>query len=57
MSAGETRPHCVYCGSTEDLVADEHLEELWYCRPCLKRRDEHQEIIDHGFEDEDPTFE
>ncbi|MCB1163358.1 MAG: hypothetical protein R3C71_02570 [Candidatus Krumholzibacteriia bacterium] len=49
--------HCVYCGATEELVPDEHLQELWYCSACLARRDAHQELIDHGLDDEDPTYE
>jgi hypothetical protein len=55
MCEKKTTPSCVYCGVTEDLVADEHLEEVWYCKPCFGRRDAHQEIIDHGFDDEEPT--
>ncbi len=49
-------PSCVYCGAEDDLTADEHLEEVWYCKPCLGRRDSHQKIIDHGFDDEEPTY-
>lgn len=49
--------HCVYCGATEELVPDEHLQELWYCSACLARRDAHQELIDQGLDDEDPTYE
>ncbi len=48
---------CVYCGAPDELVADEHLDEVWYCKSCLKRRKAHQEIIDHGFDDEEPRYE
>jgi len=49
--------HCVFCGAEKDLVADEEMEEVWYCTDCLKKRDEHQEVIDYGFEDEEPQHE
>lgn len=52
---GGPERHCVYCGATEELVPDEELEEVWYCAPCLGRREEHQAVIDHGFDDEEPS--
>lgn len=53
----EEQRECVYCGAREELVADEHMEALWYCRACLARREEHRAIIAEGCEDEDPSFE
>lgn len=56
VEAGNQR-ECVYCGAATDLVADEFIEELWYCRACLARRDEHRDIIAEGCDAEDPTYE
>ena len=55
MSAEDLQ--CVYCGSKEDLVEDENLEEIWICGACLARRDAHQSAIDYGFDDEEPAVE
>jgi len=56
--AGEAeRPQCVYCGASVDLVADEHIEALWYCRPCLTRRLEHQFLVEEGCDSDDPSHE
>ncbi len=57
MSNRSEMEHCVFCGAEKDLVADEEMEEVWYCTDCLKKRDEHQEVIDYGFEDEEPQHE
>jgi hypothetical protein len=48
---------CVYCGSTEELKADPNLEDIWVCGPCLAKRDDHQSVIDFGFDDEEPAIE
>ncbi len=53
----EPEAHCVYCGATGQLVPDTELEETWYCPACLGRHEEHQAIIDHGCEDEEPSHE
>jgi len=40
---------CVYCGATENLVEDDHLEGLYYCPTCLDRHVRHNEqIVDRG---------
>jgi len=40
---------CVYCGETEDLVPDDHVEGLFYCPACLDRHVRHaQQIDDRG---------
>lgn len=43
---------CYRCGSTEDLVADEHVEGLWTCRDCLARVAAQNELIREGLEEE-----
>ena len=45
---------CVYCGATESLVADEHLEGLYYCPTCLDRHVRHGQQIDERGEAEPP---
>ncbi len=57
MERADEHRACVYCSATDDLVADEHIEELWYCRPCLARRDEHRDIIARGCDADDPSYE
>lgn len=57
MPTDENRARCVYCGATESLAADPELEDIWYCGDCRKRQDEHRGIIDHGFDDEEPSHE
>ena len=57
MTETDSQRECVYCRAIADLVADEFIEELWYCRACLARRDEHRDIIAAGCDAEDPTYE
>lgn len=45
---------CVYCGATEDLVRDDHLEGLFYCPKCLDRHVRHGQQIDDRGEAEPP---
>ena len=45
---------CVYCGATENLVADDHLEGLFYCPSCLDRHQRHSQQIDDRGEAEPP---
>jgi hypothetical protein len=45
---------CVYCGATDDLVQDEHLEGLYYCPRCLERHLRHGQQIDDRGEAEPP---
>ncbi len=45
---------CVYCGATKDLVADDHLEGLYYCPVCLDRHVRHSQQIDDRGEAEPP---
>ena len=45
---------CVYCGATEDLVADQDTEDLWYCRSCLEKHTRHGEQIAERGEAEPP---
>jgi hypothetical protein len=45
---------CVYCGATENLVADDHLEGLYYCPTCLDRHLRHGQQIDDRGEAEPP---
>lgn len=45
---------CVYCGATDDLVQDEHLEGLFYCPRCLERHLRHGQQIDDRGEAEPP---
>ena len=54
MTGEET---CVYCGSEEDLKEDPNLEDIWICAACRAKRDDHQAVIDHGFDDEEPKIE
>ena len=40
---------CVYCGATDHLVRDEHVEGVFYCPRCLERHLRHgQQIDDRG---------
>jgi hypothetical protein len=57
VSAGNEQAECVYCGAVADLVADEEIETLWYCRRCLARRDEHRDLIAGGCDADDPSYE
>jgi len=45
---------CVYCGETEGLVRDDHLETLYYCPKCLDRHVRHGQQIDDRGEAEPP---
>jgi hypothetical protein len=46
---------CVYCGTTEDLVPDENVEDLFYCRTCLDKHIRHgQQITERG--EAEPPF-
>jgi len=46
---------CIYCGATEDLVPDENMEDLYYCRTCLDKHLRHrQQISDRG--EAEPPF-
>ena len=53
----EAEPSCARCGARGDLVPDPELEGIWYCRRCKSREDEHQAIIEHGYDDEEPQYE
>ena len=53
MSAKD-QPKCVYCGAAEDLVADEDLEDLYYCRSCLEKHQRHERQIAERGEAEPP---
>jgi len=33
-------------------VRDEHVEDVWICRPCLARVEAQNELIRRGFEEE-----
>lgn len=57
MAEEMEKPQCVYCGADADLVADAHIEGLWYCRPCLTRREEHQFLVEEGCDGDDPSYE
>lgn len=48
------QPTCVYCGTTDDLVADEDLEDLHYCRTCLEKHLRHNQQIEERGEAEPP---
>jgi len=52
--SGKERAVCVYCGATEDLVADENLADLHYCRVCLDKHVRHREQITERGEAEPP---
>jgi len=43
---------CCRCGAEEELVEDEHVEDLWICRPCLDRVEAQNELIRRGIEEE-----
>jgi hypothetical protein len=43
---------CYRCGAEEELVADEHVEGFWICRPCLERVEAQNELIRRGLEEE-----
>jgi len=53
MSKKEPRK-CVYCGATEDLVADHEIEDLFYCNACLEKHLRHDQQIDERGEAEPP---
>jgi hypothetical protein len=48
------QPTCVYCGTMDDLVADEELEDLHYCRTCLEKHLRHDQQIEERGEAEPP---
>jgi len=52
--SGKEQVKCVYCGATDDLVADQDLEELFYCRSCLDKHLRHGEQISERGEAEPP---
>ena len=52
MSDEVSTQECCRCGRREDLVADEVVEGLYTCRPCLKRVADQNERIREGLEDE-----
>lgn len=53
--SGTERAACVYCGAGEDLVPDENVEELFYCRTCLDKHIRHgQQITERG--EAEPPF-
>jgi len=45
---------CVYCGATGDLVPDENVEDLFYCRTCLDKHIRHGQQITERGEPESP---
>ena len=45
---------CVYCGATENLVADDNLVGLYYCPACLDRHLRHSQQIDDRGEADPP---
>jgi hypothetical protein len=45
---------CVYCGATEDLVPDQDIEDLHYCRTCLEKHLRHDRQIEERGEAEPP---
>ncbi|MFN2421087.1 MAG: hypothetical protein ABR527_06870 [Gemmatimonadota bacterium] len=49
---GSPERACYRCGAEEDLVADENVEGIWICRPCLARVEVQNELIRRGLEDE-----
>lgn len=52
MSEEVSPPECCRCGRRDDLVADEVVEGLYTCRPCLERVATQNERIREGLEDE-----
>jgi hypothetical protein len=48
------KPMCVYCGATDDLVADQDLEDLYYCQTCLEKHVRHGQQIEERGEAEPP---
>ncbi|HEY7470961.1 MAG TPA: hypothetical protein VIE68_01305 [Gemmatimonadota bacterium] len=52
MSGDGPPAECCRCGRCDDLVADEVVEGLWTCRPCLERVATQNERIREGLEDE-----
>jgi hypothetical protein len=52
--SGPDQAHCVYCGATEDLVADRDTPDLYYCRTCLEKHDRHDRQIAERGEAEPP---
>ncbi len=52
--SGTEQAKCVYCGATEDLVPDQDLEDLFYCRSCLEKHLRHGEQIAERGEAEPP---
>lgn len=51
---GTEQPRCVYCGASEDLVADPDVEDLFYCASCLEKHRRHGEQIAERGEAEPP---
>jgi|APFre7841882590_1041340.scaffolds.fasta_scaffold59323_2 hypothetical protein len=51
---GREKPMCVYCGATDDLVADQDLEDLYYCQTCLEKHVRHGQQIEERGEAEPP---
>lgn len=52
--SGKEQAKCVYCGATDDLVPDQDLEDLFYCRSCLEKHLRHGEQIAERGEAEPP---
>lgn len=43
---------CVRCGAEQDLVEDENMPGLWFCRGCLERVERQNRAIRRGLEQE-----
>lgn len=43
---------CAICGSTDQLHADNMLEDVYYCHRCWKRSQQQQRAIDEGYAQE-----
>lgn len=53
MTAPE-QARCVYCGTADDLVEDQNLLDLYYCRTCLEKHRRHDQQIERG--EAEPPF-